>query len=165
MYLLTCARNDDLNQPAHPRSMSRVCCHQEETLHPWLSKLRPVKILIRLRECAVWSESSLGADIQRYVFWCCDPYKRRYSENAFRSTTFSSHQKKERWENYIDKTVTWTHRHTNKEKLQQKTHFRLTSFLSSYRIRSVSVEVFRIITFTTIVWFICNYILIIIAKC
>ena len=33
----------DANQPAHPH---------EDILHPWLSKKRPVKFLIRLRECA-----------------------------------------------------------------------------------------------------------------
>ena len=33
----------------------------EETLHHWLSEIRPVKILIRLRECVGWSESSLDA--------------------------------------------------------------------------------------------------------
>ena len=43
----------------------------EETLHPWLSKMHPVKILIRLRECAGWSESWLGAHVRRYIFWCC----------------------------------------------------------------------------------------------
>ena len=32
----------------------------EETSHLWLSKMCPVKILIRLRKCEVWSESSLG---------------------------------------------------------------------------------------------------------
>ena len=31
----------------------------------------PVKILIRLRECAGWSESLLGTHIQRYIFGCC----------------------------------------------------------------------------------------------
>ena len=36
----------------------------------------PLKILIRLRECAGWSESSLGAHIQRYVFW-------RWGSNVF----------------------------------------------------------------------------------
>ena len=41
----------------------------EDTLYPWLSKMYPVKILIRLRECAVWSESSLGAHEWSYVFW------------------------------------------------------------------------------------------------
>ena len=39
---------------------------QEETLYPWLSKMRTVKILIRID--TGWSESSLGAHIQRYVF-------------------------------------------------------------------------------------------------
>ena len=32
----------------------------EETLHPWPSKVRPVKILIRLRKNAGWSASTLG---------------------------------------------------------------------------------------------------------
>ena len=38
-----------------------------ETLHSWLFKMRSVKILIRLRECALWSESSLGVHVRRYV--------------------------------------------------------------------------------------------------
>ena len=33
----------------------------EDSLHPWLSKIRTVKIMIRLRECAGWSDSSLDA--------------------------------------------------------------------------------------------------------
>ena len=40
----------------------------EETLQPWLSKMRPMKILIRLCEFAGLSESSLGAHVRRYVF-------------------------------------------------------------------------------------------------
>ena len=32
----------------------------------WPSKMRPVKILIRLRECADWSESSLGTPVRKY---------------------------------------------------------------------------------------------------
>ena len=43
------------------QSDQRLCYLHEETLHPWLSKTGPVKILIRQRECAGWSESSLGA--------------------------------------------------------------------------------------------------------
>ena len=46
-------------------------CPHEETLHSWLSKMRPVKILIRLRKCAGWSESSLGGHIWKYIFWRC----------------------------------------------------------------------------------------------
>ena len=44
-------------------------CRHEETLQPWLSKTRPVKNLIRLCECAGWSESSQGAHVLtlRYV--------------------------------------------------------------------------------------------------
>ena len=66
--LLICAPNDDSNQPAHSRSLISLRCPHEETLHPWLSKMRPVKTLIRLRECAGWSETSQGALIRRYVF-------------------------------------------------------------------------------------------------
>ena len=43
----------------------------EEMLHPWLTKMRPVKILIRLRECAVWCESSLCEHVRRYMFAFC----------------------------------------------------------------------------------------------
>ena len=42
-------------------------CPHEETLHPWLPKMHTVKILIRLRECAGWSETSLGAHVRRDV--------------------------------------------------------------------------------------------------
>ena len=45
-YLLTCAPNEDLNQPAHARSDQTLPCGHEETLCLWLSKMRPVKILI-----------------------------------------------------------------------------------------------------------------------
>ena len=41
----------------------------EETSHPMLSKMRPVKILIRLHEFGSWSESSLCAYVRRYIFW------------------------------------------------------------------------------------------------
>ena len=36
-----------------------------------------VKILIRLCNCAGWSESSLGAHARWYVFWCYDTYELR----------------------------------------------------------------------------------------
>ena len=48
-------------------------------LHPWLSKLHLAEILIRLRECADWSEYSLGAHVRRYVFCQCDS---SYNETA-----------------------------------------------------------------------------------
>ena len=34
-YLLTCAQNEDSNQPLH--SLISLLCPHEETLHPWLS--------------------------------------------------------------------------------------------------------------------------------
>ena len=43
------------------QSDQSLSCPHEETLNPCLSKMRRVKILIRLRECAGWSESSLCA--------------------------------------------------------------------------------------------------------
>ena len=52
------------------QSDQQPCCPHKETLHPWLSKMRPVKILISLRKCcAGWSESLLGAQVRRYVYW------------------------------------------------------------------------------------------------
>ena len=40
-----------------------IRCPQVETLHPWIPKMHPVKILIRLRECNVnlrWVQMSGG---------------------------------------------------------------------------------------------------------
>ena len=77
-YLLTYAPNADSNQSAHPRSLIRVFVVRTQKLcilgYP---KRRPVKDLIRLRECAGWSESSLGAHVCTYVFWRCGSYKER----------------------------------------------------------------------------------------
>ena len=53
---------------ASARSDQSLGCPHEETLHPWLSKTRSEKILIRLRECAGWSESSLGAQLSDGTF-------------------------------------------------------------------------------------------------
>ena len=47
-YRLTCAPIVDSSQPAHMQSnQSLHCLHEEKTLHPWLSKMNPVKIVIR----------------------------------------------------------------------------------------------------------------------
>ena len=63
------------SQPAHARNLSRVFVVRMKKLcilgYP---KIRSVKILIRMRECAGWSESSLYAHFQRYVFWCYVSY-------------------------------------------------------------------------------------------
>ena len=64
-YLLNCAHTEHANQPAHPRSVIRVfvfCMRKLRFLvYPKCIQCR----LIRLRECAVWSESSLGAHVRR----------------------------------------------------------------------------------------------------
>ena len=68
--LLTCALNEDSNQPAHPRSQDWVfVVRMKKTLHLCPSKIHPLKVLVRLRECAGSSESSLGAHVRRYIFW------------------------------------------------------------------------------------------------
>ena len=65
-----CVRpNEDTSQPAHPRSYDqRLRYSHVETFYPLLSKMPPVKFQIRLRKCAVWSESPLGAHVRRCVF-------------------------------------------------------------------------------------------------
>ena len=59
-YRRTCAPNEDLNQPAQPHSLISLRCPRDETMHPWLSKMCPVKSLIRLRDCVVYSLLSRG---------------------------------------------------------------------------------------------------------
>ena len=63
--------NEDSNQPAPTISLIRVfvVLMKKFTVHTWLFKMRPGKILIRLRKCAGWSESSLGEHALRYIFW------------------------------------------------------------------------------------------------
>ena len=46
-------------------------CPLEDILYHWLSNMRTVKILIKLRECACWSESSFATHVRRYVFSQC----------------------------------------------------------------------------------------------
>ena len=50
---------------------------QEQIYHLWLFKMRPVKILIRLRECAGWSESSLGHCPKVHLWLCGSKYTPR----------------------------------------------------------------------------------------
>ena len=38
--------------PDHLQSDQCLHCPHEQTMHPWLSKMSPVKILIRLFKCA-----------------------------------------------------------------------------------------------------------------
>ena len=62
-----CARRRLKSTCASAQSYQTLRCPHEETLHPWLSKMHAVKILIRLRECAGLSESLLGAHVRSYV--------------------------------------------------------------------------------------------------
>ena len=50
------------------QSDQNLRCPHEETLHLWLLEMHTVKTMIKLRECAGWSESSLGAHALRYFF-------------------------------------------------------------------------------------------------
>ena len=52
--LHTCALNEESNQPTYPLSLNSPI---REILYPSLSKRHPVKILIRLRECAGFAQS------------------------------------------------------------------------------------------------------------
>ena len=52
---------------ASAQSDPSLLCPHEDTLYSWLSKMRPVKLLIRLCECTGWYESSLGAYVRRYL--------------------------------------------------------------------------------------------------
>ena len=76
-YLLTCTQRRLKSACASTQSdLSIRCPHEEFFFHPWLSKTRPVKFLIRFRlcKCADWSEFLLGAHVWRYVFSQCDSY-------------------------------------------------------------------------------------------
>ena len=48
------------------QSGQSIRCPHKEILHPWLSEMHPVNILI-IRECTVWSECSLGAHNRKYI--------------------------------------------------------------------------------------------------
>ena len=79
------APNNNSKQLAHPRSLCDQSSLSADTLHLWLYTLRTVKILIRLREYAGWSEYSLGAYVVEAQFivavaavwscssWSCSP--------------------------------------------------------------------------------------------
>ena len=69
VFVIVCAQRWRKLACASAQSEKSLRGWHEVTLHPWLSKMRPVKILIRLRECTGWSKSSLSAHVRRYVFW------------------------------------------------------------------------------------------------
>ena len=73
-YLLVCAPNEDWSACASAQSNQSLRRADKEILFPWLSKMRIMQVLIRLRKYAGWSESKLCAHIRRNVFWRCDTY-------------------------------------------------------------------------------------------
>ena len=73
-YILTCAANEDLNQLAHPRSLIKPFFVRRKKLCIIGYVKCRVKILIRLRECAGWSESSLDAQVRTYNALHCGLY-------------------------------------------------------------------------------------------
>ena len=58
-----CAQRRLKSDCASAQSDLSLRCPHKEILGPWLSRMHPVKILLRLRECAGWSESSLDAHV------------------------------------------------------------------------------------------------------
>ena len=63
--ILTCAPTKTQKHVAYTSAQSDQSFRypHEGLFHRWLSEMRPVKILIRLHDCAGWSESSLGAHV------------------------------------------------------------------------------------------------------
>ena len=63
-----CAQRRLRSDCASAQSDQSLRCPIQETWAPLPCKKRPAKTLIRLRGCAGWSESSLGARFRRYIF-------------------------------------------------------------------------------------------------
>ena len=69
--------NEDSDQPAHSRSLFRICPRRILDNKGCKVSSCGQRRLIRLRGCAVWSESSLGAHVRRYVFSRCGSFSPR----------------------------------------------------------------------------------------
>ena len=63
-FLRICAQRRLKSVFVSAQSCQSLRCLHGETLHHWPSKMHPRKIMIRLRECTGWSESSHCAHIQ-----------------------------------------------------------------------------------------------------
>ena len=59
-YKMTCAPNEDSDQPGHQPSLISLRCPHEETLGPLATLKCTTKNLVRLGGCLGWSESLLG---------------------------------------------------------------------------------------------------------
>ena len=69
-----CAQRRLKSDCASAQSDQSLRCAHEETLHPCLSKMHTVKLLVRLCERDSWTESSLGAHVRMYVAWRCGTF-------------------------------------------------------------------------------------------
>ena len=58
-----CAKRKLISPCVTAQPDQSLFCPPIDALDPWLTPEGPEKTLIRLRECAVWSESSLGASL------------------------------------------------------------------------------------------------------
>ena len=70
-YILVCASNEDSNQPAHPSNLISIFVVCIKKLHPWLSKMRPRKILITQADLILrWAHMSIGtfSDVTSYTY-------------------------------------------------------------------------------------------------
>ena len=93
-----CAQRRLRSACASAQSALSLRCPHEATLHPWLSKMCPEKILIKLSEWSDRSESSLCADVRSYVF-------RSYGSWHFNRATHTKKKKKKtrkkfKWEQH-----------------------------------------------------------------
>ena len=69
-------RSEDPNHPVHPRSLLTVLvvCMKKLCVPVYPKYIQWKLILTSYRECAGWSESSLGARDRRCVFWRCGSF-------------------------------------------------------------------------------------------
>ena len=64
MHSDLCAQQKLKSSFASAQSVQSLCCLHEETLHPCISKMHPVKLLMRLQEYTGFSKSLLGSHLQ-----------------------------------------------------------------------------------------------------
>ena len=131
-YLLTCAFKKLKSACASTQLGQNLRTPHEKNLHPWLSKLRQVKILIRLRECAGWSESSLGAHFGSRDFWHCtsSDVDIACSEQHFRLTSLCKLY-------HYENTSIQIHRKFHLQKLKP---FRQKKQTDSFHVSAQSIE-------------------------
>ena len=101
--LMAWAVNEDSYQHAHPRRLIWVFVVRIwNNFASWLSKMRRVKILMRLCEWTRWSESLLSPHVRRYAFWAYgsfDPHLDKMYLSNMRTTKAQGRLLINRYEN------------------------------------------------------------------